>query len=794
MSSQPPAEQARGDETTPLLRGNDPGRDEDLAPPGEDLSDAQDRIKTWRRRRWISLIASALLIIAFVVVLILSGVFSRKKKHGPDTNAPVCTAPACIHASSEILYNLSPDYKTIDPCTNFDELVCDGFNARYDIPEDRSSYSTAAIMSDTGRTTLRHILESSYPSESEHSSFSPMNLAKVAASTDESNFRLMQEAYDACMDEKTLNKIGVAPLNHLIHEVTKSFSSDENVYETDELLQAHEYSKLSDTILLLEQLEVSTFEGLYAGADDKHPDVVIIQASPRGITLPSPEYYQDKATVDRYQAMLEEILASFIPTANSKKSAPKLAQGVVDLEKKMASVMPPKEDMQDVTKYYNIVKVSDAGKIGPALSLDKVIQGLVPLNYTVDRMLLAFPDFLGNVSQIISETPKSVIQSYFIWQIVNTYSSFVEGPEVQPINRFSNVFAGKDPETKTERWKTCLSYIDNTVPWILSRFFIEAAFSEDAKNFGDDIIMDIKKQFISTLGDLPWMDDSVKDLATNKVNNIDQKIGYPTKSPDIMDPETLRDYYNGLTITDSFFNNSVSRNTFSSNRTWSSLGQPVDRAEWEMSADIVNAYYNPPGNEIVFPAGIMQFPAFSLDLPSYVSYGAFASIAGHELSHAFDSSGRHYDENGNYTDWWTEHTVEEFEKRAQCFVKQYNDFTVEGPNGETLHVNGRLTLGENIADAGGISAAFAAWQRHRTAHPELSQTLPGLEHFTHDQLFFVFYGNWWCGKVRKEQAMNYVYTDPHSPARARILGTTANSRAFRESFSCPVKEPTCELW
>lgn len=350
----------------------------------------------------------------------------------------------------------------------------------------------------------------------------------------------------------------------------------------------------------------------------------------------------------------------------------------------------------------------------------------------------------------------------------------------------------QDPETKTERWKTCLRHVDGTIGWILSRFYIEAAFSEEAKNFGDEIITDIKHQFISKLKGLSWMDESVKELAVSKVKNIDQKIGYPTKSPNIMDPPALKDYYKDLSISDSYFKNSLNSAKWASDKSWSSLGKPVDHNEWGMQADIVNAYYNPVGNEIVFPAGIMQFPVFDVALPSYISYGAFASVAGHELSHAFDSSGRHYDEHGNFTDWWTERTVKEFTKRADCFVEQYGNFTVEGSNGKALHVNGKLTLGENIADAGGVAAAFAAWKQRQDVQPD--KNLPGLGFFTQDQLFFVFYANWWCGKIRKEQAINYIYTDPHSPAWARILGTTANSREFRESFNCPVKEPTCELW
>ncbi len=260
-----------------------------------------------------------------------------------------------------------------------------------------------------------------------------------------------------------------------------------------------------------------------------------------------------------------------------------------------------------------------------------------------------------------------------------------------------------------------------------------------------------------------------------------------------MDPPSLQSYYRSVNINSTnFFNNALAMNRFDVAREWSSLGKPVDRNEWGMTVPTVNAYYNPPGNEIVFPAGIMQFPVFDVEVPEYLSYGAFGSVSGHELSHAFDSTGRHYDQNGNYTDWWTEDTVKGFKERADCFVDQYAKYTVPGPDDKPLHVNGKLTLGENIADAGGVSAAFAAWKKRRAE--KANEDLPGLDHFTQEQLFFVSYANWWCGKSRKETAINRIYTDPHAPKWARILGTMANSRDFKESFSCPSKEPVCELW
>jgi endothelin-converting enzyme len=306
-------------------------------------------------------------------------------------------------------------------------------------------------------------------------------------------------------------------------------------------------------------------------------------------------------------------------------------------------------------------------------------------------------------------------------------------------------------------------------------------------------VSDIKSEFTKKLKATEWMENEVIAKAIEKVHNIVQKIGYPDKSPNIMDPTSLLEYYQSVTVSGTtHFANTISIRKFDVAREWSALGKPVDKNGWDMTVPTVNAYYNPPGNEIVFPAGIMQFPVFDVNTPAYLAYGAFGSVAGHELSHAFDSTGRHYDQNGNYTDWWTDSTVAAFKKRADCFVNQYSNYTVPGPDDEPLHVNGRLTLGENIADAGGLSASFSAWKLRAAEKP--NQNLPGLEFFSQEQLFFVSYSNWWCGKSRKETAINKIYTDPHAPKWARILGTMANSKEFKESFKCENKEPVCKLW
>jgi len=212
-----------------------------------------------------------------------------------------------------------------------------------------------------------------------------------------------------------------------------------------------------------------------------------------------------------------------------------------------------------------------------------------------------------------------------------------------------------------------------------------------------------------------------------------------------------------------------------------------------MTPSTVNAYNSPNLNEIVFPAGIMQQPSFNVELPGYINYGSFGAISGHELSHSFDSTGRNYDQNGYYKDWWDNTTIKNFDDRASCFVDQFSKYSVEGPDGKPLHINGNLTLGENIADAGGLNAAFGAWKKRDKKKPD--QLLPGLhKRFTKEQLFFVSYGSFYCGKSRKEAAIERVYTDPHSPGFARLGGTTANSVDFLKAFKCKTKKATCEMW
>ncbi|KAF9893058.1 hypothetical protein FE257_012469 [Aspergillus nanangensis] len=679
----------------------------------------------------------------------------------------VCETPECVHAASEILYNLDPNYANIDPCTDFDQYVCGGWRERHDMRPDQGSIFAGTLMSEAAETRLRHLLESEKPSDS----------------SDEKIFAKLKAAYGSCIDETNISKRGSKPLDDMLAKIDR-------IYPTGVATDQGSDTDLTDAVMFLMESGTSALISPFVGPDDRAPDEVAVFVNPlREIGLPAREYYNDTKAVDEYTAVLEQVLGKFVSADKKNRLS-----DVVKFEGKVANITPDTQSQEDVTKSYNPHSMEETRSMLPQVFLSDIIASLAPSGFKTDRLILGSPTYLKSLSAILSETPRETIQLYFKWKIVQAYAGYIEDPKIQPLRELNNKLAGKDPKASRERWRKCISSLDEDLGWILSRFYVLDAFSEESKNLGDKIVSDIKERFVYTLHQTNWMSSEVRDLGVKKVGNIVQKIGYPTKSPNVMDPADLENYYKDLSISnDTFFENGQAAAKFDLHREWSKLGKPTDRNEWDMTASTVNAYYNPPGNEIVFPAGIMQPPTFyGPSAPLYLAYGAFGAVSGHELSHAFDSTGRHYDETGNYTDWWDEKTVQGFEERAQCFVDQYSKFTVPGKNSEPLHVNGHLTLGENIADAGGIGASFHAWKKREEATPD--PQLPGLSTFSKEQLFFISYANWWCGKSTLEAAREAIYNDPHAPKPARILGTMANSREFNEAFNCPAKEPTCKLW
>ena len=716
-----------------------------------------------------------------------SVIYNRTK---PKSNrATICVTPGCVLAASEIIQNMSPNYHRIDPCVKFDDFVCEGWQEKNDLRADQGFVFTGTFMAENSQMALRHILEASF--DDSHPRIDPDKSSESAI------FSKLKNAYDACLNEERLRHLGSEPLLEILQKIEKLFPAKRphdfelfanSALEPQKGLMDNTENQLSTAVAYLISIDVEALVSFQVGADDKDPDTVVLSLNaPRRPGLPSKEYYKDMDVLVNYARTIGQVLEALLREA-TKDSAPlenfsrrfhenseELVASLVEFESRLAAATPSTEEAEDVTQYYNPMTVDETESLIPQLSIQYIIAGLAPAGFSTNRIIVGSPSYLETLSNALKTTSAETVQAYFVWKTVQRYAEKVEDEALKPLLRFNNQLQGKDPDATEERWRTCVDVVDRGLGWILSKFFIDKAFSEEAKDFGDKIVSDIKTQFIEKLKVAEWMSAEVRKLGIEKVHNIVQKIGYPTKSPDVRDASALERYYNSLNISKTeYFANAIAIAQFETTREWSALGKPTDRDEWGMSVPTVNAYYNPAGNEIVFPAGIMQAPVFyDPSIPQFLSYGAFGSVSGHELSHAFDSTGRHYDETGNFTQWWDNRTVSAFEAKARCFIDQYHDFTVPGPADEPLHVNGRLTLGENIADAGGLSASFQAWKAVEETNP--AQLLPGLQNFTKEQLFFISYSNWWCGKARKEAAVDRIYRDPHAPNWARIIVSSSFS-------------------
>ena len=317
-----------------------------------------------------------------------------------------------------------------------------------------------------------------------------------------------------------------------------------------------------------------------------------------------------------------------------------LGPDVVAFEQKLAAAAPPQEDRNNIVKSYNPKTVAELSKLLPQVTWHNVISKLAPSAYSADYVIVNSPSYTKGLAAAVSGTSRETLQAYLVWKTIQAYEDRVEDLALEPLKRFNKKLRGVDPDAKEDRWRTCIRSTDHDLGWILSKFFVDVAFSAESKTFGDQIVSDIKGSFIGSLKDAKWMSKEVRELGIKKVHAIDQKIGYPTSNPDVMDPEALKKYYEDVNIANTtHFNNTLEATRLQVQRLWSKLGKPTRDDEWDMTVPTVNAYYNPAGNEIVFPAGIMQNPVFHHpSVPQYLTYGAFGAVAGHELSHGMPLS------------------------------------------------------------------------------------------------------------------------------------------------------------
>lgn len=654
---------------------------------------------------------------AFVSFLIFSGCSSDTKK---DQRTQ--------------FFDTSGMDSTVNPGDNFFLYANGGWIKANKIPDDQSGWGSFYTLYDENQKKLKEILEEA-----------AANKGAAKGSVDQK----VGDYYASGMDTVTIEKKGYEPLKPMLAKIAA-------VKDYRELVSLIAYSYAAGEGDLL---------GFYINTDDKNSSQYLACLAQTGLTLPEKDYYfkNDSTTVSQRNKMISYATQLFMLTGVDSASAAAKAKSILALETEIAKSHLSPVELRDPIANYHKMSVADLEKISPnvgwSTSFSKM--GVKP-----DSVNVTQPKYVSSLSSLLASQPIEVWKAKVAFDYISENASSLSKAFRDASFNYNKIFSGQ--KVQKERWKTMVSNTDEGLKDLASQLFVKKYFTAEAKKRMDELVNNLQTAFKSRIEKLDWMSDSTRQKALAKLSSIMKKIGYPDKWKNFDDVEISRDNY--------FANNqSIARHDYK--EMISKLGKPVDKSEWGMTPYTVNAYYNPSFNEIVFPAGILQFPFFDANADDAINYGGIGMVIGHEITHGFDDQGRQYDAEGNLKDWWTAADAKLFSSKTGEVVKQYDSYVIL----DSMHVNGQLTLGENLADFGGLAIAYDAFKM--TAQSKSNQKIDG---FTPDQRFFLGYAQVWRLINRPETMRVRVTTDPHSPEMFRVNGPLSNFQPFYDAFG--VKE------
>ena len=620
---------------------------------------------------------------------------------------------------------------SVKPGDDFFEYVNGTWNKNNPIPPEYTRWGAFPKLADDNLKALHEILE---------------NLTSQSRSLSD-NERKLRDFYTTAMDEAKIQQQGASPLAPQFERIEKVNTPDELVNEI-----AH-----------LRAEGISMMFGLGVAQDDKQSDRYAVHLRQGGLGLPERSYYlEDSPEFNRIRQQYHEHVAKMLTLmGDSPEQAAKGAEAVFDIEKQLAEASRSPVELRDREKNYNKESLPELSALAPNVKWDRYLAAIDLKD--VPYVIVGQPEFFQKLNDMLKSVPMSDWKTYLRWHLIHQTAEFLSDPfEKEDFHFYSEVLRGA--KEMQPRWKRTVRHIDQLMGEALGQLYVEKYFPPAAKQRMDELVKNILAVYRDRIMSRDWMTEETKKQALAKLDKFTPKIGYPSKWRD----------YSALEVgTDSYVQNALRAYAFESHYRLSKLGQPVDRTEWHMTPPTVNAYYNSSMNEIVFPAGILQPPFFNPAADDAVNYGAIGSVIGHEITHGFDDQGSKSDGNGNLHNWWTAEDRAKFNAKTEKLAKQYDACVAV----DDLHVNGHLTLGENIADLGGIAISYAAYQKSLNGKPA-----PVIDGLTGPQRFFIGFAQVWRGESRDAEQRLRIRTDPHSPPRFRVLVPLSNIQAFYDAF------------
>ncbi len=557
----------------------------------------------------------------------------------------------------------------------------------------------------------------------------------------------VNDLYKLGMDSVRLNAEGAAPIAADLERIAKMKRAD-----------------LMETIFWMHKNISSPFFGCFVMADLANSDVNIVYASQASSRMGDRDYYleNDENSVRIRNAYVNYIETLMTLAGYKKKDAKRAAKNILKIETEIAKVTMTREESRDISKMYNIYPIDKLKAEFSNIDWDNFLKTL-DLN-GVDKVCVTEPKALAKVNELLVTLKDQEIKDYLAYDVVTTASSYLSDAFGDAnFEMFSRVMSGKT--VQEPRWKRALNVPNRLLGEAVGELYVAKYFPASSKEKMLKLVNNLKIALGEHIASLEWMSDKTKVNAMVKLNSFTVKIGYPDKWRD----------YSGITVdpTKSYWENVRAARAFESAHSLSKYGKPVDREEWGMTPQTVNAYYNPTTNEICFPAGILQAPYFNPEADDASNYGAIGVVIGHEMIHGFDDQGRNFDQNGNMKVWWTEEDAEKFKSKTQILVEQFNKIIVLGDT----HANGQYTLGENIADQGGLRVSYTAFKK-----TEQGKSQDKIDGFTPDQRFYLSYANVWAGNITEQEILRRTKVDVHSLGKWRVNGSLRNIQTFFDAF------------
>ena len=636
-----------------------------------------------------------------------------------------------------------------DACTDFFQYSNGTWLKNTEIPAAYSRWGSFNILGENNNDTLKGILETA-----------SKNTAAAG-----SDAQLIGDYYASCMDEAAIEKAGIAPLAPYFKQIDKIKTVKD----------------VQNQIAVMHNLGIPVLFGFGGGPDIKNSTTTIANASQGGLSLPNRDYYTkgDEKSQETRAKFKEYVANMFKLTGDDEESARQHAFSVMQIQTRLANASKAPVELRNPDARYNKITLAQAAETTPNFSWTAYMSARnVP---TVADFNMGQPAFFKEVSKMMTDVSLEGWKTYLRWMLVNNAAPRLSSAFV---NENFN-FYGKTLQGTKElqpRWRRCVAATDGAVGEALGQEFVKKSFTPEAKARMDSLINNLFAAYKERLQTLEWMSPETKTKALAKLATFKRKIGYP---------DVLRGYAGLKVNRESFLMNSLNSNQFEIKRNLQDINKPVVRTRWGMTPPTVNAYYSGVFNEIVFPAGILQPPFFNFTADDAINYGAIGGVIGHEITHGFDDQGSKFDADGNFKNWWTDADRAKFEELANCVVNQFDGYEVA----KGLNMNGKLTLGENIADLGGLTMAYNAFQKSLEGKPKPEN----IDGFTPEQRFFLGWAQVWAAKATPEAERSQVLGGPHSLPRWRVNGPLSNMPQFANAFSCKqgnemVKNNSCKIW